>query len=173
MNVRAMILCIALLMAAPLLARENTDVIVMKNGDRMTGEVKALYQGVLSFSTSYVIQTMSVDWSKVARLESKQLFLVKTDNGSVYRGTLNTAETPAGRPLEIQVAETPEKKVVLDSSRVVDVAETSEEFFDRLTGGVDLGTTYSKGNQSTQYNISGLVRYPENAGPPRLASAPP
>src|SRR5271167_4270944 len=160
MNIRAGILCCALFLTAPLLARESTDVIVMKNGDRITCEVKGLNGGVLYVSPPYVIQTISVDWSKVDHLESKQLFIVKTENGSVYSGTLNTAETPAGDPMRIQVGEDPKKKIVLDSSRIVDVTETSEKFFDRFTGGVNFGTTYSKGNQSTQYNISGLVAYP-------------
>jgi len=160
MNIRATILCIALLVAAPLLARENTDVIMMKNDDRITCEVKGLNGGVLYINPSYILGTVSVDWSKVARLESKQLFLVKTEDGSVHTGTLNTAETPAGRPMDIQVAETQEKKVVLDSSRIVNVAETSEKFLQRFTGGVNGGLSYSKGNQSTQYNLSALVAYP-------------
>jgi hypothetical protein len=160
MKIRTVILCFVPFLARPLLARESTDVIVMKNGDRITCEVKGLSGGVLSVSPSYILGTISVDWSKVAHLESKQLFIVKTENGSVYRGTLNTAETPAGDPMRIQVGETSKKKVVLDSSRIVDVAETSEKFFDRFTGGVNFGTTYSKGNQSTQYNLSGLVSYP-------------
>jgi hypothetical protein len=160
MNIRAVIFCIVLLVAAPLQARENTDVIVMKNGDRITCEVKGLNGGVLYVNPSYILGTISVDWSKVARVESKQLFIVKTEDGSVYMGTLNTAETPAGRPLEIQVAGTQGKKVVLDSSRIVDVAETSEKFLNRFTGGVNGGTSYSKGNTTTQYNLSALVSYP-------------
>jgi hypothetical protein len=62
---------------------------------------------VLYVSLPYVIQTLSVDWSKVARLESKQLFLVKTGDENVYRGGLNSRETEAGRPIEIEIAETP------------------------------------------------------------------
>jgi hypothetical protein len=50
MNVHAKILCITLLVAGPLLARESTDVIVMKNGDRITCEVKGLNGGVLYVS---------------------------------------------------------------------------------------------------------------------------
>jgi len=69
-------------------------------------------------------------------------------------------QTPAGRPMEIQVVEAQGKKVVLDSSRIVNVAETSEEFLNRFSGGVNGGMTYSKGNQSTQYNLSALVSYP-------------
>jgi len=110
MSTRSVILRFSLVLAAPLFARESTDVIVMKNGDHITGEVKCLNGGVLYVGLSYVIQTLSVDWSKVARLESKQLFLVKTEDGSVYTGTLNTVETPAGQPMKIQVGETRRRK---------------------------------------------------------------
>jgi len=160
MNVRSVILCFSLLLAAPLVARESTDVIVMKNGDRITCQIKGFSAGVLSVSPPYVIQTISVDWSQVARLESKQLFIVKMQDGSVYRGILKSVETPAGHYMELQVAEAPQKKVVLDSARIANVAQTSEKFFQRFTGGVNFGTSYSKGNQSTQYNLSGLVSYP-------------
>jgi len=160
MNIRTAILLIALLLAAPLFGRESTDVIVMKNGDHITCEIKGLSGGVLSVWPPYVIQTISVDWSKVARLESKQLFLVKMQDGSVYKGVLNSTETPADHPMEIQVAETPEKKVVLDSAKIANVAETSEKFFQRFTGGLNTGIIFSKGNESTQLSISGVASYP-------------
>jgi Protein of unknown function, DUF481 len=160
MNILALVLFSSLLCAVPLFGRDNTDVIIMKNGDHLTGQIKGLNSGVLYFGLPYVIQTLSVDWSEVAQLKSKQLFLVKTEDGSVYRGVLNSTETPAGRPLEIQVTETPENKVALDSSHIVEVAATSEKFFQRFTGGLNFGTIYSKGNQSVQYSISGLAAYP-------------
>jgi hypothetical protein len=78
MTIRAVILTSALLLAAPGWAREKTDVIGMKNGDHRTGEIKGLDQDTLYVSLDYVISTMSVEWSKVARLESKQLFIVKS-----------------------------------------------------------------------------------------------
>ncbi|HXY52666.1 MAG TPA: DUF481 domain-containing protein [Terriglobales bacterium] len=160
MNIRAVVLCLSLLLSLPLSARESTDVIIMKNGDHLTCQIKGLDGGVLYISLPYVIQTLSVDWSQVARLESKQLFLVKTGDGSVYRGILNSTETPAGRPIQIQVAETSEKNVVLDSADIVNVSVTSEKFFQRFTGGLGFGTIYSKGNQSVQYSVSGLAAYP-------------
>lgn len=160
LKIHADILCFFLLFSMPLFARENTDVIIMKNGDQLTGQIKGLDEGVLYVGLPYVIQTLSVDWSQVARLKSKQLFLVKTHDGLVYKGVINSTETPAGRPLEIQVAETARNKVVLDSARIVEVTVTSEKFLQRFTGGVNFGTIYSKGNRSLQYNISGLAAYP-------------
>jgi hypothetical protein len=162
MKIRAVILFCHLLFVLPLFAsaRKSTDVIVMQNGDRLTGEVKALNAGTLYVSLPYVIQTLSVDWSKVARLESKQLFFVKTEGGNVYRGVLNSRATGAGRPIEIEIAETPEKKAVINSARIVNVSETSEKFLQRFTGGVSFGTIYTKANQTAQYSITGLAAYP-------------
>src|SRR5271169_6628389 len=104
MSIRAVILSFTLLLTVPLFAREKTDVIVMKNGDRLTCEVKGLDAGALSVGLDYVDGTISVQWSKVARLESSQLFVVKTQDGLVYTGKLNTADTPANQPVKIQIA---------------------------------------------------------------------
>jgi hypothetical protein len=160
MKMRAAILSYALLLATPLLARESTDVIVMKNGDHLTGEIKGLSAGVLYVSMEYILGTSSLQWSKVARLESKQLFLVKTENGSVYTGTLNTENAPGGRPVEIEVTETSGREVVIERSRIVEMDMTSAKFFQRFNGSVNTGIIYSKGNQSAQYSLGSQVTYP-------------
>ncbi len=85
MKSRFFLLPLVLLFAVPSHARDKTDVMVMTNGDRMTCAVKGLNEGVLYVDFDYIDGTASVDWSKVARLESKQLFLVKTEDGSIYR----------------------------------------------------------------------------------------
>jgi hypothetical protein len=159
MNIRTFILSMALLVAVPLLARENTDVLVMKNGDRMTCQVKGLDAVVLYVSFDYIDGTTSVQWSKVARLESNQLFIVKTQDGSVYTGRLNTPETPAGQPVRIQVVEAPEKEVVIDRTQIVKMGETSARFWQRFNGEISWGIIYSKGNQSTQYNLGSQTEY--------------
>ena len=159
MNLRAVIIG-CLLLAAPLLARDSTDVIVMKNGDHLTGEIKGLSQGVLYISMKYILGTSDVQWSHVDHVESKQLFLVKTEDGLVYTGTLSTAEASAGRPMSIEVVETPEKQVVLERVKVVQMDQTSQHFWQRFNGEINTGITYAKGNQSTQYNLSSEVGYP-------------
>jgi len=54
MNARAKILIAALLTAAPAAARPKVDVIVMSNGDHITGEIKGLNAGVLRVDLDYV-----------------------------------------------------------------------------------------------------------------------
>jgi hypothetical protein len=159
MNLRAVII-VFLFMVAPLLARDSTDVIIMKNGDHLTGEIKGLDSGVLYFSLKYILGTSQVQWSKVDHIESKQLFLVKTEDGLVFTGTLSTAEVANGRPMSIEVVETPAKQVVLERQTVVQMDQTSERFWHRFNGDVNTGIIYSKGNQSTQFNLSSGVGYP-------------
>src|SRR6202042_3957334 len=90
LTIRIIILCSSLLFSATLLAQQNSDVLVMKNGDRFTCEIKGLSAGVLSVKLSYVDGTISVQWSQVAHMESNRLFLVKTESGIVYTGKLST-----------------------------------------------------------------------------------
>ena len=144
-NIGAIVLSCVSLLAAPLFARESTDVIIMKNGDHRTGEIKGLNVGVLYMSMKYILGTSSVEWSSVVRLESKQLFLVKTEDGSVYTGALNTTDTPSGRPMEIAVVESSGKEV-LNSARIVEMDTTSTKFLHRFNGNINTGTIHSKGN---------------------------
>ncbi len=156
MNTRFVFLCVAFLLAVPLLAREKTDVLVMKNGDHMTCEVKGLDGGVLFVSFDYIDGTASVDWSKVARLESNQLFVVKTESGSVYTGKLRTSESVADRPVKIQVVEA---RAELDQMQIVQMIATSDKFWERFNGVMSMGVIYSKGNQSTQYSLGSETEY--------------
>lgn len=161
MSTRTILLSFALLttLAGPLLARERTDVLVMKNGDRMTCEIMGLEGGVLYVKFDYIDGTTSVDWAKVARLESNQLFVVKTENGSVYTGTLRTLQTPADRPVQIQVVQSSEQQITVNNSQVVQMVPTSDNFWQRFNGGVSVGIIYSKGSTSTQYSLGSDIAY--------------
>lgn len=165
MTVRTVVLSLTLSMlllsASPLLAGEKTDVIVMKNGDRITCEVKGLNSDSLAVSLDYVEErNITLQWSKVARLNSTRLFIVQTEDGSVYTGRISTVETPGGRPVRIQVAVTPDKRVELDQLQVVKISETSQQFWQRFNGDVQTGILFSKGNDSTQYSIGTHIEYP-------------
>jgi hypothetical protein len=60
-TMRAVILSYVLLLVPPLFARESTDVIVMKNGDHLTGEIKGLNAGVLYMSMQYILGTSAAE----------------------------------------------------------------------------------------------------------------
>ena len=127
----------------------------MRNGDRLTCEIKSLDSDTLSISLDYAAGTVSINWGEVDHIESKQLFLVKTMDGLVYSGTLTTPSTPGARPTKIQVFETPTDRVELEQNHIIHMEQTDLSFFRRINGQIGLSFFYNKGNQSAQYNLNG------------------
>ncbi len=161
MKARTIVLWGALFVAAPLFARDKSDVIIMRNGDRITCEIKGLDADTLFISVDYILSTQSVDWSKVDHVESKQLFIVKTQDGFVYSGTIATAETPGSRPVKVEVFDpAANTKVEVEKSQVIKMDETSSNFWQRFNGDIGIGFIYTKGNQSAQYSLSSEINYP-------------
>ena len=160
MKIRVILLSFTFLFCSKLFARDNTDVVVMKNGDRLTCEIKGLSAGVLSVKLSYAQGVISVQWSAVAHLESNQLFFVKTEEGRVYTGKVSTAVAAGEHPMSIKVTSAPENEVEVSQSQLIELDQTAETFRQRFNGTINTGITYSKGNQTTQYNIAAQVEYP-------------
>jgi Protein of unknown function, DUF481 len=163
MNVRTILLCAVLFLAWPASAREKSDTVIMRNGDRLTCEIKGLTADALYISLDYALGTVSIDWFKVDHLESNQLFVIKTQNGEVYSGTLSMPRTEGERPVSIiEVADPSGAKVELQKTQVTRMDQEFARFWDRFNGSVGLGAIYNKGNQSTQYSLSSDVDYPRD-----------
>src|ERR1044072_5054262 len=74
-------LLIIVAFAVVTVAKHKDDLVVMKNGDRMTGEIKKMQRGQLTFKADYMAADVVLDWSKVARLESKDPYLISMTDG--------------------------------------------------------------------------------------------
>ncbi|MGC1424625.1 MAG: DUF481 domain-containing protein [Terracidiphilus sp.] len=153
---------IIVLFASPLFAREKSDVLVMKNGDRLTCEIKRLSADVLYVGLDYALGTVSINWFKVDHLESRQLFIVKTQDGEVYSGQISMSKTDGERPVSIDVMEETSKSVELERSHIATMDQSSQSFWKRFNGSVGLGALYSKGNESSQYDLSTDLNYPRD-----------
>ncbi len=160
MHFRTLTLCALLLVKAiPVSAGDKTDLVVLKNGDRLTCEIKKLDSGILYLSLDYAQGTISVNWSEVAQLTSGQMFIVQTESGSRYRGTLSTTVNGANSAMSIEVIGGTNQEVSLVQSQVIRLDRTSDSFWQRFNGTISSGLNYSKGNEATQYNLSSETAY--------------
>jgi putative salt-induced outer membrane protein YdiY len=159
MTIRSVTLCCTLLCSVALFAQESKDVIVLKNGDKITGEINGLSAGVLSVRVSYIDGRIAVQWSQVAHLESNRLYLVHTESGAVYTGKLSTSGETNDPPIRIEVAATPGREVEIAQRKIINMGATSESFWHRFNGAVNTGILYSKGNESAQFDLSSQVAY--------------
>ena len=130
----------------------KTDVVILRNGDHITGEVKGLARGKLDYSTDDAGR-LSIEWEKVARLTSVHSFDAEDGNGVRYFGRLN----PPARD-GVVVFESGRTDTVAVTS-VIEITPVNAEFVERLSSYLDLGFTLAKANQATTFSLSGMVAY--------------
>jgi putative salt-induced outer membrane protein YdiY len=140
------------------LAKRKDDVVVMKNGDHFTGEIKGLQQGELSFSSSYMKDSVRLDWNEVERIESKDSYIVELTNGKRLIGIINKSPTsdPSGDDFQIASG----KSVIrLRQSEVTRIQQREVSFWDQLTGSINYGFSFASGNSSTNSSLGADVAY--------------
>src|SRR6185369_5056953 len=65
-----------LLLCGTAAGKNIDDVVILKNGDHLTGEIKGLQSGELRVKADYMAEEVRLDWSRVERLESKSTFMI-------------------------------------------------------------------------------------------------
>jgi hypothetical protein len=123
------------------------DTVVLKNGDRLMGEVKVLQQGMLEFKTD-TMSTVYIKWDRVAELIAPETFEVETTDGSRYYGALASG---ARGKLSIDIGM---DTVAVDLVDVVRIRLLKQRFWDRIDGSIDLGASYSDSSGIGQGSLS-------------------
>jgi len=126
----------------------KTDSVWIRNGDRITGEVKSMARALLKYSTDD-LGTVSIEWNNVTRISSTATFEVRVSSGHKYYGTLGLATT--GR-----VVVAPDTLFLSD---IVALAPIKQTFISRLDGYLDLGFSFQKANQTLQITSGARVVY--------------
>jgi putative salt-induced outer membrane protein YdiY len=153
-------IALALLVLLPVAsAKRKDDVIIMKNGDRLTGEIKRLEEGKLVFSASYMAADVSVDWSQVERLETKDEFSVYLTGGGAHTGVISKKSTAADASPSFSIY-SGTGEIQAFRNEVVVVRPVEDSPWKQLTGSVDYGYSYTGGNNATtQSSLSAAVAY--------------
>ena len=84
-----------MLWVLPSSAASKTDIVIFKNGDKLTGEVKSLKRGQLNLNTE-ATGTIGIEWDKISSVVSKQRIQVEISNGSRYFGSLTSSGKSSG-----------------------------------------------------------------------------
>lgn len=130
----------------------KTDIVVMTNGDRITGSVKSLSRGLLRYSTN-AMGTVQIQWDSIASVTSVNDFEIELDSGQRIFGSLRPGD--AGELLVFLGTDT----VRVSMTEVVDIAEVKKTFWDRWNGSLDLGFNFAQANNSTYWSTSAQASY--------------
>ena len=133
----------------------KTDVVVLINGDSVTGEIKSLDFGELRYSTDSM-GTVSVEWEEIVSIRSNQSLQVEVASGTRYFGNLfqtnSNGSVGVGRGDNVQE---------IDLSHIVRITpiETDEKIWHRLEGSVKFGFDTDKASEVASGYVNANIRY--------------
>ncbi len=125
----------------------KTDIVVLKNGDKITGEVKNLERGKLQFSTDSM-GTVYIDWVDIEEIFSSTGQAIELTNGQRFYGPLAKAENE-----EMMVVKTEQGPVGISTIDIVNMYPVEASFWDRLDISADLGFSWDKASNVGKYTI--------------------
>jgi putative salt-induced outer membrane protein YdiY len=133
---------VVLMLAASILSvsSSHADVIVLKNGDRITGSIKKIWDAEVVIEPAYADE-FSVDQEDIAYIESDTEFEVDFDpeSNGVTIATFVGADADGNQLIEVEGVQ-----MALPLMEITELEEL-DEFFDWSTN-VDLNTTANSGN---------------------------
>jgi len=132
---------------------QKTDIVVMVNGDEITGEITTLERGRLNYKSDHMT-TLSIKWEWVSKLASSNWFLVTHENGGQYYGQLLLPE----REGILRVAFLEQMNdIPLDD--VVRIRRIKKDFWARVDISVSLGFSYTQASDVAQLTSDGSIAY--------------
>jgi putative salt-induced outer membrane protein YdiY len=150
----ALLLCIAIPAAGTV---KRNDTVVMKNGDRLTGDVKKMENGLLYIDTVYVSGSVGVDWNQVERIESTATYQVTLINGKRVTGKIEKAVSDEGR--KDFVVRKPGGDQRYSSAEIASIDSEKPGFWHQLKGSIDSGYSFTSGNAQTSTTTDANATY--------------
>lgn len=132
---------------------QKTDVVILNNGDRITGEVKFLRVGILTYKTDNM-ETIEIQWNKIKSIATNNFFEVEVADGRVFYGSI--APSPDDGMMIV-------KGVTLEHNLflkyIVRINRIKESFWDILDGYIKFGFSFTKASQVGQLSLGGNAKY--------------
>jgi len=149
--VRTVIVCAIALNSSAVAFAQKTDVVILVNGDHLTGEIDLLQKGQLQFKTDHE-GTIQIEWAKIVRIESTREFEIVTSDGRRFLGSLGRAE--AGSILVVGGG-----IPALTFAEVTEVTPIGTSFLKKLDGSLSAGFNYTRSSGVAQTNVSTDTHY--------------
>jgi hypothetical protein len=130
--------------------------VVLNNGDRITGEVKNLERGILSYKTD-AIGTLKIEWENVAQLRSEQLLQIKATGDPRQLGRVPELGPKGTLALRVDGQTEPVNITLAEIVHMEPLAEGSLP--ERLDGYVSFGLNAASANDTRSATLGANVDY--------------
>jgi putative salt-induced outer membrane protein YdiY len=134
------------------------DVVIMKNGDHFTGDVKSLQDGVLSVETDYVSGNIGLDWNQVESVESTATYQIVLNDGQRLVGKIERVSGKKAKGAGFYVRQGGQEIGVAAAS-VVNIGSEKPTILRQLQGTIDVEYSFTSGNSQSTLDLSTNAKY--------------
>ncbi len=131
------------------------DVLFLKNGDRISGDVKELSKDMLRYKTDS-LGTIYVRWDDIQSIETEKFLRIELKSGRRVVGTLGRADAPEQLTISTRRED---ERVYFDELIAFVPLKLRRDWIDRIEGGVKFGLNGTKGSNTLQWNLGANALY--------------
>lgn len=146
---------IVIILLASIAVFAQDDKLHTSSGDLLLGEIKSLRKSILTFDTYYADSDFKIDWNEVDGIEANGTYLIFTNDGKRYTGSLEPLLGAARLTLII----TTDSKITVRMDDIVEIMALESSFIQRIKVSLDAGYSYTKANNAQQLSINGKINY--------------
>ena len=158
MSRNLVILVLMLVCVSSTYAKSDDDVVVLKNGDRITGDIKGLQRGELRIKADYMAEAVRLDWARVERIESKSTFIISLVDGKLFTSALRLMPSNSDDSPNFIIGPS-QNAVRVHQLEVIRIVPVDPGFWKRLEGSIDFGFSFTSGNDQYQTGLSATATY--------------
>lgn len=132
---------------------EKNDLLLLRNGDWITGDFRGMERGIVTVKTD-AAATIHVKWPRVLTATTDKIFDIHLSDQSRWVGSLLASDS-LGRVViraERDTFEVPMRSVV-------DMVRIKENFWKRLDGSIDFGLNFTQQNAKTDIYLDFVLTY--------------
>ena len=148
-----LLLALHLTLCGEAFARGKTDIVTLYNGDRITGEIKSLYGGLLEYKTD-AMGTIKVEWQHIAQVESAYNFEIRLSDGTRHFGSIKEPTRP-GQLLAAALGE----DLDLAMLEVVELRPIEDSILERFDVRLSAGYSFTRASSVAQTTVNTEIGY--------------
>ncbi len=148
MNYLGRLFLVFMLLSPAAVLADKTDVVILKNGDKITGEVKQVGAGLLELSTDHM-GTIYIEWPSIAKILSDTNQSIETIDGRRFLGKMTALEE--GDVIGVQ---TSTSLIELPTEDLFSAWPVQASFWDRSDLDLSIGFDFQKSTEITDLTLA-------------------
>lgn len=136
----------------------KTDVVYLKNGDRITGEFKEFVQGQLEVSTTDM-GSIYIKWEAIDHIASDKYIEFELTDGQRVFGMVPASDKSASGLMQMRTTKDEIVPIQMDKVVRAEQIRVNDSFWTRLEGYAGIGLNFTKSSDILTWNMNANAQY--------------